>query len=236
MNYPKEILPQPGYVVPFPFKELLSIFGDYLLCYRIEGTIKDNQEEGEFNGKRKLKKSCFKHVPHMSMNLYGGCFMPDDVRFIQHAPASDNWDGTSSIPLDDYLDFVDEKVNATPIFYRATTICQNNIQTSVFIQDKKGYDSIVEAFKAPLLPPYEKGKDMIIFTDIRINHIPTNLNYWHVQMEVYPPMSQQELEDDKPSWRKRIFNQIRDSILCYQYNEKPPIDYIIPKNMYIKTI
>lgn len=234
MHYPIEILPQPHFIVPFPFKELVSLFGDYLLCYRIEGTIKENLEDGEFHGRRKLKKSCFKHVPHMSMNLHGGDFLPSYVKYVQHSPASNDWDGTSLISLDDFLDFVDEKEYATPIFYRASTICQDNIQTLIVVQDKKGYDSIAEAFKDSPLPPYEKGKGIFIPTDIRINHVPTNLNYWHVQMEVYPPMSQKELGDDKASWRKRIFDQIRDSILCYQYYEMPPMEYQIPKGMYVK--
>ena len=234
MDYPKEILPGKGFVVPFPFGELSKAFGDYLLCSRIDGSVGENLEPGTFNGRRKLKKTCFAHLPHMSMNLYGGLFQPEHVRFVQKKPASDLWDGNSDISLDEYIGYVTENDRYKPVFYRASELCQKDVKTAVSFQERSAYDAASAWFSASgySLPTYEKGKFLDIDTEIRVKHVPTKLNYWHTQMEVYPPHGEKELKDDNAKWRERIFNQIRDSILCYRYAETPQMEYEIPGHLY----
>ncbi len=233
MDYPKEILPQRGFVVPFPFQELSNAFGDYLLCYRIDGSVEDNLEPETFNGRRKLKKACFTHLPHMSMNLYGGLFKPCHVRFVQKSPACDTWNGKANVLLDEYIHCVTENDSYTPVFYRASELCQD-ILTSVTFLDKNVYETVARFFAQSgfTMPSYEKGKVVGIPVEIRVEHVPTNLNYWHTQMEVYPPHGETGLKDDSAKWRERIFNQIRDSILCYRYAEAPQMEYQIPEHLY----
>lgn len=235
MEYPKEILPKKGFIVPFPFHELSKAFGDYLVCYRIDGSVEENLETGMVGGQRKLKSTCFEHLPHMSINLYGGLFQPEHVRFVQKKPASDPWDGTSDVSLDEYIVYVTENDRYTPVFYRASELFQNDVKTAVFFQDRNAYDAASAWFSKNgySLPPYEKDKSFIIDIEIRVKHVPTNLNYWHTQMEVYPPHGEKELKDDNAKWRKRIFNQIRDSILClHYYVDTSQLDYKIPEHLY----
>lgn len=233
MDYPKEILPKKGFVVPFPFHELSKAFGDFLLCYRIDGSVEENLEPNTFNGQRKLKTACFAHLPHLSMNLYGGLFQPWHVRFIQKKSAGDRWGGEFDVSLEEHIEHVMENERYVPIFYQASELCQN-IKTIVSFQNKSAYDAASKLFSESgySFPPYEKDKFLVIDTEIRVEHVPTNLNYWHTQMEVYPPHGEKELRDDSATWRKRIFTQIRNSILCYHYAETPQIDYQIPEHLY----
>lgn len=233
MDYPREILPQKGFVVPFPFQELVDTFGDYHLCYRIDGSVEENLEPDTFNGQRRLKDACFKHLPHMSMNLHGGLFQPEHVRFVQKKPACDKWNGKSDVSLDEYIQYVEENDNCTPIFYLASDLCQD-IRTLVSFQDRTAYKAAADFFAESsfTMPPYEKGKLLEIVVEVRVKHEPSNLNYWHTQMEVHPPHGEAELKDDNATWRKRIFHQIRNSILCYRYTETPQKDYKIQESMY----
>ncbi len=234
MDYPKEILPKKGFVVPFPFQKLSETCGDFLLCYRIDGSVEENLEPNTFNGQRKLKKTCFVHLPHMSMNLHGGLFQPMHVRFIQKKSAGDRWDGKSDVSLEEHIEHVTENEHYVPVFYRASELCQKDIKTAVSFRDKSAFDAASKLFSESgySFPSYEKDKYFDINTEIRVEHVPTNLNYWHTQMEVYPPHGEKELKDDSATWRKRIFTQIRDSILCYRYAETPQIDYQIPEDLY----
>ena len=234
MDYPKEILPKKGFAMPFPLHELSKTYGDYLLCYRIDGCVEDNLEPGTFGGQQKLKKTCFEHLPHMSMNLHGGLFLPEHVRFVQKKPASDRWDGVSDISLEEYTVHVTENERYVPVFYRASELCQNGIKTLISFQDKSAYDAASKLFSesSSPFPPYEKDKYFEVTIEIRVEHVPTNLNYWHTQMEVYPPQGKKGLKDANATWRERIFNQIRDSILCYRYAKSPQMDYKIPEELY----
>lgn len=231
MEYPKEILPKKGFVVPFPFNTLISTFGDYVLCCRIVGSVEENSESGTFNGQKKLKEACFEHVVHQSMNLHGGHFQPHHVKFVQKNAAQDSWNGESDVSLEEYEDLIIENSDAVPIFYRASKLCQPQTTPWTF-QNKDSYNSALKLFPAGIFPPYTKGASVDLPTEIRIKHMPTNTNYWHVQMEVYPIFSEVELKDNSAKWRERIFNQVKAGILCRYYEVDPPFEYKIPEEIY----
>ena len=68
-------------------------------------------------------------------------------------------------------------------------------------------------------------------TNVQIVHAPTNLNYWHLQLEVFPKGSEDELKNDN-SWRRRIFEHIRDNRLIAKYMISPDMDYQIEETLY----
>ena len=231
MDYPSEIIPQPGYVVPFPLDKLKELKGDYLVCYRITGSVGDNLEAGSFMGRRLLKKSCFSHMAHMSMNLYGGLFKPEYVCFAQKRPASDPWNGKSEVKLEDYEGLYPAVEDAVPIFYRASSLTIANLTTNITFANKDAYDSLLALYPADPFPAYQKGLRVDVVTDVMIVHAPTNLNYWHLQMEVCPKGSEEELKNEN-SWRGRIFEHIRDNRLISKFMVSPDMDYQIEEALY----
>ena len=235
MDYPLEIIPQPGYVVPFPLDELKEQEGDYLVCYRITGSVDDNLESGSFMGKRVLKKECFKHLAHMSMNLYGGLFKPEHVCFAQKKTASDPWDGRSEVRIENYVGLYPTIAEATPVFYRASLLNILGLTTKMTLNNKDAYDSLLALYPANTYPPYRKGMDVEVATDVVIVHAPTNLNYWHLQMEVFPKGSEEEFKNDN-SWRRRVFENIRDNRLITRFMVSPDIDYQIGEKLYKQSI
>ena len=231
MEYPIEILPQPGYAVPFPLDKLKEQEGDYLVCYRITGSVDDCLEQGTFMGKKVLKKRCFEHLAHMSMNLYGGLFKPEYVCFAQKRPASDPWDGKSEVKLEDYEGLFPIIDDAVAIFYLASSLTISNLMTNMTFNNKDAYNSLLSLYPDNTFPPYQKGLAVDVVTNVQIVHAPTNLNYWHLQLEVFPKGSEDELKNDN-SWRRRIFEHIRDNRLIAKYMISPDMDYQIEETLY----
>ena len=234
MSYPLEILPHSSFVTPFPLNNLKSAFGDYQVCYRVEGSLDENTEAGSFNGRRKLLKKCFPHMPHLSMNLCGGLFLPSYVRYVQKRPGSDDWDGVSSIDVDDFVGCVLELDNAIPVFYKSKVVCQPHVSRRVTFHNKESYKSMKALFPRVDFQEYHDGIEVELVSRIDIKHVPTNLNYWHVQMEAYPQTSDKAFTNDGVDWRRLIFENIRDSILRLYYEETPSLEYVIPEEMYKK--
>lgn len=234
MNYPEEIISKPEYVKLFPLQSLTKDNSDYLVCFRIEGNLDNYTESGSFNGRRKLKRKCFPHVPHLSMNLHGGLFKPEYVRFVQKRPGCDEWDGNSVINIRDFANCIEEKPDAIPIFYESKVISQRNIRTRVTFSNKDSYKAMQKIFANVKFVDYYEGVEVELFTDINIVHVPTNLNYWHLQMEVFPAMLDQSLTNDGPEWRKLIFDNICDNILRWHYKDHATLEYIIPETLYKK--
>jgi hypothetical protein len=234
MSYPEEILPKPGFVKPFPLDNLTADNNDYHVCFRIEGDIDAYTEPGTFNGKRKLMRKCFPHMVHLSMNLHGGLFKPEHVKFVQKKPGSDEWDGKSIIDINDYVKCIEEKQEAVPVFFKSKEICQKGIKTLVTFTNKDSYKAMKKLFLNVDFPEYHDGIEVRLYTDIKIVHVPTNLNYWHLQMEVYPATSEKSLTKDEPEWRQLIFENIRDNILRWNFHEHPSLQYSIPKELYMR--
>lgn len=232
MEYPIELLPQPGFCVPFPLACLKEECGGYVVCYRIKGTVDDNCEPGGFNGHKVLNEKCFEHVVHLSMNLLGGPFKPEHVRFIQKTPGSNNWAVDEKVSFMDYQGCVEECATATPIFYRDNVLCQPSISVQVIFNDKQAYKAFCRYFSESSFPQFKNGVSVWATFETRIEHRPTKLNYWHVQLEVYPELKEEMLDNDNGIWRSRVFEHIRSTILCHKFDESMPFSYTIPTELY----
>lgn len=232
MVYPLELLPQPGFCVPFLFSALKEKYGGYAVCYRIEGTIEENCETGGFNGHKVLKEKCFEHSVHLSMNLLGGFFKPEHVHFVQKKPGSNDWIVDEVVDYKNYQGCVDECEIATPIFYRDNVLCQPSISIPVIFNDKQAYKAFCQYFNGKAFPQFKKGESVWVTFETKIEHHPTKLNYWHVQLEVHPELREEALDNENGVWRSRVFQHIRSAILCHKFEESMPFSYTIPMELY----
>ena len=232
MKYPLELLPQPGFCVPFPLGVLKEEYGGYAVCYRIKGTVNDNCESGGFGGHKVLNENCFEHIVHLSMNLLGGSFRPEHVFFVQNKPGSNDWIAGETVDFQDYLNCIDECATATPIFYRDSVLCQPSISVPVVFNDKQAYKAYCQCFNEKKFPPYKEGASIGVTFETKLEHRPTKLNYWHIQLEVYPELKDEMLKNDSGVWRSRIFDHIRNAILCHKFEESMPFSYTIPMELY----
>lgn len=232
MEYPKEIIPSSRHKPPFPLQALEEKNGAYEVCYRIIGGVKDNAYSDTLGGKTVLREECFEHVVHMSINLMGGPFKPEYVCFSQKKPGSDEWKG-GDVCFDDYAASIELLKNATPIFYLSSILNQPELSVSVSFDNSESYKSFKNTMGGEGWPDYFKGIRVNVPFYIRLEHVPTNLNYWHVQMEVYPKMTEEQLKNESGVWRKRIFEHIRTAILCFHFSDKAQLEYVIPEDMYL---
>lgn len=234
MEYPQEILPSKRFVCPFPLFALVEKMGDYEVCYRLNGSVDANKDVDGLGGKTVLKEECFEHIAHLSMNLLGGLFRPEYVCFVQKKPGSEPWCG-EDIKFEEYTPCVNEKNDAVPIFYLASKINQNNLTVTARFNDSQSYKKFKEIVGGTW-PEFHEGISIEITSEVRIEHVPSNLNYWHLQMEVYPEMSEDALNNESGVWRSRIFEQIKTAVLCHHFTETPSLKYTIPEELYVKTV
>lgn len=232
MEYPQEILPNKNLVCPFPLCTLVDRMGDYEVCYRLNGSIYANKDIDGLGGKPVLKEECFEHIAHLSMNLLGGLFRPEYICFVQKKPGCEPWCG-ENIKYEDYAPYVNEIADAVPIFYLASKINQKNLAVTVMFNDSQSYKMFKEKVEGAW-PEFHKGISIEITSEMRIEHAPSNLNYWHLQMEVYPEMSEESLNNENGVWRSRIFEQIKTAVLCHHFTETPSLSYTIPEELYVK--
>lgn len=233
MEYPKEILPKVGHAFPFPIDELISQFGNFCLCYRLKGKLDDHLEEGTFMNRKILKTSAFEHPIGLSNNLLGGGFLPDYVVFQQKKPANDKWDGKTEVSYESIRDSIDT-IDAVPIFFSGEAIHRKSFQTyNVTFPDSNAYKSFKNIIRDKKLPDYSDGLTINIESEMRVRHVPTLSNYWHVQLEIHPEGIDQFLKKDDGVWRSRIYKHLKENILTRQFKTEPVCNICIPKEMYV---
>lgn len=173
LDYPASILPNQKYKSKFDLSDLVQ--KDDLYVVR-RSDLPLNQS---FNTAKKLKASAIplKRIPDLSMNLLGCFFKARHVKYFVYKPGSDPWDG-SKIRIRNFRNAYKVANDAEPIFIQAKNI------SDIPIPFKAVNNSTNRGRVGNL--PFEPNKDneIQLFGTTRIEHSPTNLNYWHVELKV----------------------------------------------------
>lgn len=227
-DYPEQIVPKPGFAVPFPFDKLKGMAGDCETCYRIKGRVDDNATDMG-DGELRLTSECFPYPVHLSMNLMGGLFEPEHVRYAQKKPGDELWLPGTAADLADFTNCIEEIPEATPIFYLASDI-EQSMTIELMFKDKNEYKSFGEKFYPG--KSFDPNTQYPLEFRLEIKHAPTNLNYWHVQVEAIPQITGEELKDQKAQWRKKIYKHIVDSVFREKFHIQRQTSYVISLDMY----
>jgi hypothetical protein len=181
-KYPSKILPTPQFVHHMVMDELVLHLANLVVSRRI-----DSPENLIFNNLGKLRTDVLSEkqiltpskIPDMSLNIMGGAFLENHIPFRAVGPASENWDGKKYIFLLDYVKHIQPPaikggfcglyINVSSIYNKNYPFeCDNNTTARQIAQKLK----ISMPLSGPLQVP----------CSFKIDHVPTNLNYWHVQL------------------------------------------------------
>ena len=201
-SYPKEIIPSQHFV-EMQFVDDLDIFN---YCHLIRRSSFDTYERtfDEFDeiqidalfplnvhsGKPDLKK-CIGY----SMNLLGGHFNVEHIKYRTLQKGSDLWDFRQQINLQEYIDCYEVlETKSIPVFFEFEAL--NEFQVSVITSNKDIVKNIYKDAehndqKTKALKELFDGKKHEIDCKVSIVHRPTVLNFWHVQLEVEYPIGVQ---------------------------------------------
>lgn len=179
------IIPYPWCLIPKrKYKSRLCI--DSLLetqkLFIVRRSDKNHSETFNIFGTLRKDALTVKELPNLSMNLLGGKFKSKHLKFIPKGSSSNVWNGKDAIMLKDYENQYEIAQTSTPIFIEAGLL--NNIQIPY---NNAGREALKLAklnkldidYSDPNLPKLnEKGIS-------KISHQPTNLNYWHVELQIF---------------------------------------------------
>lgn len=168
-------------------------------------------------------------IPNMSLNLAGGKFKDNDLKYIPkiNTRATEKWNGSEKIYLSEYLNCYKIADKFCPIYFDVSKIHKKEIP----YQQGKTKD-LRKLLK-------EMGEDPIEINDkyqfsaiIEVSHEPINLNYWHVELKI-KDFKKHEISSTKSAWVKELCEQTLKNILAVNaYHEiitKP-----IPSSSYLK--
>jgi len=173
-NYPLSILPKKSYRHIIDIDNLLTE-GDFFLVRRSDKSVNET-----FNELNILREDAIlvKDVPGMSLNLLGGEFKSEHIMYSPKDNGSKRWKGER---VYFFIDFKKSYVilsNPVHIYFPVKKL---HGKTFPYYRGKD--DHTKKIISALNLKPEQNGKYKFTGSS-RITHDPTNLNYWHIELEL----------------------------------------------------
>lgn len=252
-KYPEEIIPYPNYKNRMDVDELLKKYSKLLVVRVVEGHPEDFYNCTQ-KGEIELSPDVFKNnMANLSLNLAGGLFNTDSNVHLRFLPAtkeaSEIWNSNSNyVPVELYASeecyhfyekcfgvcfFVYDIHNRTFPFYK-------HFETQ---KDRDIYEVAVKTAKTESTNSYDaqfvgafvdKRTSVLVKPLIRVHHMPTMVNYWHMTLDTYRPTDSDYIEateKQSSSDRKMLKALKQDLLQCCFINKNP--DYSIEKCDYI---
>ena len=228
LNYPSRILPKTF------FKNLIDI--DFLFgsqrVYFLRSS--DKPQDLTFNNlgdtfTLKEDNINYSEIPNLSVNLIGGRFKIRHAKFKLdiNSEACKHWDGKSSVFLSEHLNNYSVSSTFCPVFIDPKYIHDLNIPYDR-PQDKH-VDNLLKALEIDIKPDNKKYhfKGRLKFVSV-----PTNLNYWHVELRIYD-FNNEPINYRSSNWTKELCRQILSDVICVNAFPLVPSFVSIP-NKYFK--
>lgn len=228
-KYPTVIVPQVGWRASITGDEIKSISGGLVVGRRIDGTTEEMLDTslGEDAVSLKPKAITKERVPNLSICLLGGPHLIDHFSFRQIGHGAARWDGEENVDVESAVNGVDYLMAGEQWFVVGWTV-ESVHRVSfpykrVFAKEAmyKGFVDSINKLKSPesiYLDEYKKlpvegGKGPIFKAtgEIRLNHFPTRLNYWHYTIDAYSMENPDNpIMELKNAWQKDIAANILD--------------------------
>lgn len=214
-DYPAHLIPDTRWKRRMDSDEILESCGEFCVLRRIDGEVSTciNSDNGiEFLTHDALRDS---QAANLSMSLAGALLEVQDMRYIQKGEAQGDWDGQCV----DAVNLICDNVTERPqpwfvVAWKASTIHKKEIPYKKGVNTQKDFERLkADSVRQVLIDTLEEYNSAL--TPLRgvtsLNHRPTNLNYWHFTLDIYPFDSKapiMEVSSKNKSFAKQVCKQL----------------------------
>ncbi len=244
--YPKQILPSSKYLPKLDISDLQKKYPYLAVVRQIKGTLEEFLVQTE-KGKYGFSDSIFNcNVANLSMNLLGGKFL--DHKHIMFLPKNEGcreWDGTDNYPIANETNFsvtepcfgiyffIKDIHNVTFPFKKTFQSQQERDEYASAAEEtseESNIEQIVVGHFTNSTTPVE------ILSHTKINHTPTQLNYWHIVLDTYPPTTSEPIQNDhRSSCDKKILKALKIDLL-QKARQYLSVNYTIKRRYYKREL
>lgn len=230
--YPLCILPQPIY------KDLID---EIELWAKVNGLQIQRRCAENVEGSVLTPEVFGNNIAEMSVNLLGGDFQPEYVKFTPKGPKPI----AADIPFEVVYSY---SPDAKGVYITISDINGCTFPSTRKFPNQQEYEKVKGAIeesgnadKARLVAAFNKRKGFNKDTEydvkyrIRVMHRPTNANYWHCQIEIAPDCEDgKTVNKEKAEWQKDALRVLTNFLVVYaSFEHKNPIPSV-KKEWYIK--
>lgn len=216
-EYPIGLVPLPKYLQMIDLSSIIDASCPLFVGRRMNGDPQGFVEIDDdlYLMPNEISQELSGHVPDMSMNMLTSISKVDYLKWQQIKSASDSWDG-SEIKVQDYNDCVSFISSSYAIIYKASNLHNINIPYKKSFNSMKEYQEgkqYVDYVEKLIDKNFQKSNEYDFTAISKLEHKPTNMNYWHVTLDIYEPDKDTFLKNNKGKYRKDICDYVVDTML-----------------------
>ena len=215
--YPIGLVPLPEYLQMIDLPSIIDASCPLFVGRRMDGYPQGFVEIDDdlYLIPNEISQTLTAHVPDMSMNMLTNISRVDDLKWQQIKPASDSWEG-NEVNVDDFRDCVSKVSPSYAIIYKASNLHNINIPYKKSFNSMKEYQEgkkYVDNVEKLIDKNFQKSNEYDFTAISKLEHKPTNMNYWHVTLDIYEPDKDTFLKSSKGKYRKDICDYVVDTML-----------------------
>lgn len=215
--YPIGLVPLPEYLQMIALSSIIDASCPLFVGRRMEGSPQGFVEIDDdlYLIPDEISQTLTAHVPDMSMNMLTNISRVDDLKWQQIKSASDSWEG-NEVNVDDFRDCVSIVSPSYAIIYKASNLHHINIPYKKSFNSMKEYQEgkkYVDNVEKLIDKNFQKSNEYDFTAISKLEHKPTNMNYWHVTLDIYEPDKDTFLKNSKGKYRKDICDYVVDTML-----------------------
>lgn len=224
-DFPVSILPKINYVSVLDLQSLLHDQTVYIV------RRSDKSYNDTFNDLGKLREDAItpKEIPFLSLNMLGGLFKPEHIRFRVLNNGSNPWNNNDFISIFDFLNDFTLVDNYCIVYIEANGIDSQSIP---YLQPAtKDLTKEINIFFQHVDKPIISDGSYKLEGETKLLHDPINLNYWHLELNILD-YKQNPIKYKSSRYIEAFCKKVIDDIICANSFSKLTIIPEIPKNFY----
>lgn len=211
--FPKAVLPRGSYIPKMKVQEVLNKTPGLLVARRMDAPFNECvSKDGDIYHMTLGSLGEERHLTQMSLDLLGACYSP--VKHQRYRTKSDGnfpWDGKTVYRI----------VPQNMYEYHHGECCSVAIEAAKLMRIRIPYHKHLNqaqheelAAKGIDLDKFVSKGPYFLHGDLVLEHMPTMLNYWHLQANVYPAGEDKPVEGDKKGWKGELLDLLIQYLLA----------------------
>lgn len=195
--YPYKLVPYEGLIRSIDFESIFNEGDDFFIARRISGKPEDlvkylSSEDVIFKDEESILIDIFSEIQSLSMTIMGGGAVSTDMKFEQKGEAKEDWKGKTLYPFS-FKGLVNTTENYFTIVYKAESLHNQPIRYQQKFEKKTDFEKNINNIEHNeenaniLLKNFKKSNQYEMSPgQLQVKHKPTNLNYWHAELNLLP--------------------------------------------------
>lgn len=231
-SYPRNLISRKGWKKGIEAIDIINNCPDAIIGHWIKGTRESTLDSSLGQGMERITEEALpsKDIPNFSCNLLGALYYFEHFKYLPTEDGKKPWEGDTDIPDE----MITEKnftiiSNFIVVGWMIRNVHLYKMKYPHGFSKKKEYDALRDkaidvAKKREVNAAYLKEWDDLILAEgnqnqrvaeligeSRVNHAPTNLNFWHFTIDTYPAENDiKAIKNASEGWRFNLAANLAD--------------------------